>query len=61
MELNRVPERRSVTECDGAMLERRSVMEVTERDGAMSERDGTMTDVASTYVLCPRFEEPGVR
>ena len=40
------------------MPERRSV---TERDGAMSERDGAMMDVASTYVLCPRFEEPGVR
>ena len=26
-----------------------------ERDRAMSERDGTMTDVASTYVLCPRL------
>ena len=24
----------------------------------MSERDGTMMDVASTYVLCPHFEEP---
>ena len=45
-------ERRSVTECDGAM---------SECDGAMSECDGAMTDVASTYVLCPRFEEPGVR
>ena len=56
-----MPERRSVTERDRAMLERRSVTEVTERDGAMSECDGTMTDVASTYVLCPRFEEPGVR
>ena len=52
VELNRMPERRCVTECDGAM---------TERHGAMSECDGTMTDVASTYVLCPRFEEPGVR
>ena len=41
VELNRVPERRSVTE--------------------VSERDGTMTDMASTYVLCPRFEEPCVR
>ena len=61
MELNRMPERRSVMEHDGAMSERRSVTEVTERDGAMSECDGTMTDVASTYVLCPRFEEPGVR
>ena len=49
-----MPERRSVTERDGAMSERRSVTEVTECDGAM-------TDVASTYVLCPRFEEPGVR
>ena len=33
---------------------------VPECDGAMMECDGTMTDVASTYVLCPRFEEPGV-
>ena len=32
-----------MTECDGVMMERRSV-----------------TDVASTYVLCPRFEEPSV-
>ena len=38
-----------------------SVTEVTEHDRAMSERDGTMTDVASTYVLCPHFEEPSVR
>ena len=43
------------------MPERQSVTEVTERDRAMSGRDRTMTDVASTYVLCPRFEEPGVR
>ena len=54
-----MPERRSVSERDGAMSERDGAM--SERDGAMSERDGAMTDVASTYVLCPRFEEPGVR
>ena len=46
------------------MSERQSVMEVMEvmeRVGAMLERDGAMTDVASTYVLCPHFEEPSVR
>ena len=57
MELNRVPERRSVTECVGAMSERWSMLEC---DGAMTEHDGTMLDVASTYVLCPCFEEPSV-
>ena len=56
MGLNRMPERRSVSERVGAMSERRSVTEVTERVGAMSERDGVMTDVASTYVLCPRVK-----
>ena len=56
-----MPERRSVMERDRAMSERRSVTEMSERDGAMSERDRTMTDVTSTYVLCPLFEEPGVR
>ena len=45
MELNRVLELWSMTECDGAM----------------SEHDRTMMDVASTYALCPRFEEPSVR
>ena len=49
-----MPERRSVMERVGAMSERQSVTEV-------SERDGTMMDVASTYVLCPRFDEPSVR
>ena len=49
-----MPEHRSVTERDRAMSERRSVME-------QCWSDGTMTDVASTYVLCPRFEEPSVR
>ena len=62
VELNLMPERRSVTECDGAMSERDGGDGAWRSNvGAMSERDGTMTDVASTYVLCPRFEEPGVR
>ena len=56
-----MPERRSMLEHVGAMLERRSVSEVSERVGAMPEHDGTMSDVASTFVLCPRFEELGVR
>ena len=56
-----MPELRSVTERDRAMSKCRSVMEVTECDRAMTECDGTMMDVASTYVLCPRFEEPCVR
>ena len=41
------------------MPERRSVMEVMEVM-EVTECDGAMTDVASTYVLCPRFEEPSV-
>ena len=42
------------------MLERRSM---TEHDGVVQSvtEVRSVTDVASTRVLCPRFEEPDVR